>query len=137
MSDSNDQDEVKRMLNVLRTSIRLLGLTNREIERRLGLTPSYVSRLFAGAIELKVEHVVAISRAMGLQPWEFFELAYPRRSDAPTEPFRAIRGLLRDMQPASESAAAPPQPAGFTDEEIEEKIQMSVRKVLRELAGGK
>jgi hypothetical protein len=40
------------------------------------------------------------------------------------------------MQPASESAA-PPQPAGFTDEEIEEKIQMSVRKVLRELAGGK
>jgi transcriptional regulator with XRE-family HTH domain len=136
VSDPSDQDEVKRMLNVLRTSIRLLGLTNREIERRLGLTPSYVSRLFAGAIELKVEHVVAIARAMGLQPWEFFELAYPRRSDSPSEPFRAIRGLLRDMQPASESAA-PPQPAGFTAEEIEEKIQVSVRKVLRELAGGK
>jgi transcriptional regulator with XRE-family HTH domain len=131
----SDQDEVKRLLNILRTSIRLLGLTNREIERRLGLTPSYVSRLFAGAIELKVEHVVAIARAMGLQPWELFELAYPRRSDPPSEPFRAIRGLLRDMQPTSEPAAA--QPAGFTAEEIEEKIQASVRKVLRELAGGK
>jgi transcriptional regulator with XRE-family HTH domain len=128
----SDQDEVDRVLNVLRTSIRLLGLTNREIERRLGLTPSYVSRLFAGAIELKVEHVVSISRAMGLQPWEFFELAYPRRSDPPSEPFRAIRNLLRDMQPAQDQ----PQPAALTTAEIEEKIQDSVRKVLRELAGG-
>jgi transcriptional regulator with XRE-family HTH domain len=122
-------------LNVLRTSIRLLGLTNREIERRLGLTPSYISRLFAGAIELKVEHVVAISRAMGLQPWEFFELAYPRRSDPPSEPFRAIRNLLREMQPSPESEA--PQPVALTSAEIEEKIQQSVRKVLLELAGGK
>jgi transcriptional regulator with XRE-family HTH domain len=130
-----DPEEVKRLLNVLRTSIRLLGLTNREIERRLGLTPSYVSRLFAGAIELKMEHVVAISRAVGLQPWEFFELAYPRRSDSPSEAFRAIRNLLRDMQPSPEPAA--PQPAALTAEEIEEKIQDSVRKALQEMAGGK
>jgi transcriptional regulator with XRE-family HTH domain len=136
MNDQKDLEEVDRLLNVLRTSIRLLGLTNREIERRLGLTPSYVSRLFAGAIELKVEHVISIARAMGIQPWEFFELAYPRRSDPPTEPFRAIRTLLRDMQPAMESAPAP-QAAPLSTAEIEEKIQESVRKVLRELAGGK
>ena len=48
----SDKEEVDRLLNVLRTSIRLLGLTNREIERRLGLTPSYVSRIFSGTIEL-------------------------------------------------------------------------------------
>src|SRR5690349_132437 len=89
----SDKDEVDRLMNVLRTSIRLLGLPNREIERRLGLTPSYVSRLFAGTIELKVEHVVAIVRAIGLQPWEFFELAYPRRSEPTSESFRTIRTL--------------------------------------------
>jgi transcriptional regulator with XRE-family HTH domain len=130
-----DPEEIQRLLNVLRTSIRLLGLTNREIERRLDLTPSYVSRLFAGALELKMEHVLSISRAMGLQPWEFFELAYPRRSDAPSEAFRSIRNLLRDMQPSPEPSAS--QPGGLTAEEIEEKIQSSVRKALQEMAGGK
>src|SRR5262245_20950096 len=108
-----DKSEVDRLLNVLRTSIRLLGLTNREIERRLGLTPSYVSRIFSGTIELKMEHVLAIARAMGLEPWEFFELAYPRRSDPPSESFRAIRTLLRDMQPPPEPAR---QAAGLTAE---------------------
>jgi transcriptional regulator with XRE-family HTH domain len=129
-----DSEEIQRLLNVLRTSIRLLGLTNREIERRLDLTPSYVSRLFAGALELKMEHVLSISRAMGLQPWEFFELAYPRRSDAPSEAFRSIRNLLRDMQPPPEPSA---YQSGLTPEEIEEKIQSSVRKALKEMAGGK
>jgi transcriptional regulator with XRE-family HTH domain len=129
-----DPEEIQRLLNVLRTSIRLLGLTNREIERRLELTPSYVSRLFAGALELKMEHVLSISRAMGLQPWEFFELAYPRRSDAPSEAFRSIRNLLRDMQPSPEPS---PYQTGLTPEEIEEKIQSSVRKALKEMAGGK
>ena len=133
-----DPEEIQRLLNVLRTSIRLLGLTNREIERRLDLTPSYVSRLFAGALELKMEHVLSISRAMGLQPWEFFELAYPRRSDAPSEAFRSIRNLLRDMQPSPEPSPGPsPYQPGLTAEEIEEKIQSFVRKALKELAVGK
>jgi len=125
----SDKDEVDRLMNVLRTSIRLLGLTNREIERRLGLTPSYVSRLFAGTIELKVEHVVSIVRAIGLQPWEFFELAYPRRSEPVSESFRTIRTLLRDMQPPAEPAATP----AFTEEEIDRRIQESVRKALLEM----
>ena len=136
MPDNPEQEEVDRLLLVLRTAIRLLGLTNREVERRLGMTPSYLGRLFGGTIELKVEHVISIARAMGIQPWEFFELAYPRRSDPPSEPFRAIRTLLRDMQPATEPAPAP-QAATLTAAEVEEKIHESVRKVLRELVSGK
>ncbi len=130
----SEQEEVDRLLNVLRTSIRLLGLTNREIERRLGLTPSYLSRIFSGTIELKMEHVLAITRAIGLAPWEFFELAYPRRSDVPSESFRSIRTVLRDMQPPPEPPARPD--AGLTAEEIERKIQESVRRALRELKVG-
>jgi len=125
----NDKEEVDRLLNVLRTSIRLLALSNREIERRLGLTPSYISRIFSGTIELKVEHVFAITRAMGLAPWEFFELAYPRRSAPPSESYQMIQTLLRDMQP-------PPEPPARPDaEEIDRKIQEAVRRALQELKG--
>lgn len=130
----SDKEEVDRLLNVLRTSIRLLGLTNREIERRLGLTPSYISRIFSGTIELKMEHVLAIARAIGLEPWEFFELAYPRRSDAPSESFRSIRTLLRDMQPPAEPPAPPA--AGLTEEEIDRRIEETVRRALQRLKVG-
>ncbi|HEY0511198.1 MAG TPA: helix-turn-helix transcriptional regulator [Thermoanaerobaculia bacterium] len=128
----SDKEEVDRLMNVLRTAIRLLGLSNREIERRLSLTPSYISRLFAGAIELKVEHVMAITRAVGLQPWEFFELAYPNRSENPSEAFRSIRRLLRGMQPL-EGSVGPPV---VTDEDIDRKVHDAVRRVLGELATG-
>lgn len=132
MPDNPEQVEVERILTVLRTAIRLLGLTNREIERRLGLTPSYLGRLFGGSIELKVEHVLAISRAIGLEPAEFFELAYPRRPDPPTDSARTIRKLLRDMQPSEPEARAA---VTISDEELQQKIQESVRQALRTLVG--
>ena len=122
-------------MTVLRTAIRLLGLTNREVERRLGMTPSYLGRIFGGSIELKVEHVLAIARAMGLAPAELFELAYPRRPDPPTEAAKTIRKLLRDMQPPEPEAR--PASVTITDEELQQKIQESVRQALRDLAGGR
>ena len=120
----SDQEEVERLLNVLRTSVRLLGLTSREIERRLGLTPSYVSRIFSGTIELKMEHVLAITRAIGLQPWEFFELAYPQRPNPHSASFQAIQTLLRGMQPSSPPAAGP------TEEELNQRIEDAVNRAM-------
>jgi transcriptional regulator with XRE-family HTH domain len=134
MPDNPEKEEVDRLLLVLRTAIRLLGLTNREIERRLGMTPSYLGRLFGGTIELKVEHVLAIARALGLAPAELFELAYPRRPDPPSAAAKTIRKLLRDMQPPEPEA----RPATtISEEELQRKIQESVRQALRDLAGGR
>ena len=131
----NEKEEVERLLNVLRIVVRLLGLSNREIERRLGLTPSYVSRLFAGAIELKVEHILSIVRAVGLEPWEFYELAYPRRPDAPSEAYRSIHSLLGGLQAPLQELPSPSQGGSkMTRREIDEMIQESVRQAFNELA---
>lgn len=135
----DDKDEIKRILELLRTLSRMLGLTNREIERRMGLTPSYLSRLYGGFIEVKLEHVYGIARAIGLKPGEFFELAYPSRSEPPSEAAIAIRRILRDMQPAATPEPPPPAPPAIRQEDIQKMVQDSLREFFSGLskAGGK
>jgi transcriptional regulator with XRE-family HTH domain len=129
--------ENQRILDLLRTLIRLLGLSNREIERRIGLSPSYLSRLFGGYLELKFEHVLEISRALGLEPGEIFELAYPESSKPPSESMERIRNVADTLQrsrPAAEPAPKPaPEPAPVISTEVEHRVQEVFRQVLQDL----
>ncbi len=126
--------EILRILDLLRTLIRILGLSNREIERRVGFSPSYLSRLFGNYLELKYEHVLEISRALGITPREFFELAYPDNAETPTESMKRIRGVLQNMQPLRPAVEIPPKPTpGLSAEEVERKIQEALRQVFQDL----
>lgn len=126
--------EILRILDLLRTLIRILGLSNREIERRVGFSPSYLSRLFGNYLELKYEHVLEISRALGITPREFFELAYPDNAEEPTESMQRIRRTLQNMQPVRPVVEAPPKPApGLSAEEVERRIQEALRQVFQDL----
>lgn len=127
--DLQDKDEVERLIRVLTTAMRILDLSNREVERRLHLSPSYLSRLFNGLIELRVEHLLAISRAIGLKPAEFFYLAYPKRPDPPSDASLQLRRVLQELQPPLPS----PPPVRGSDEEIEKKIQEAVHRLLGEI----
>jgi transcriptional regulator with XRE-family HTH domain len=126
--DLQDKDETQRLIRVLTTAMRILGLSNREIEKRLQLSPSYLSRLFNGLIELRVEHLLAISRAIGLKPAEFFHLAYPKRSEPPSEAALQLRRALQELQPPT---PPPPSPL-LREDEIERKIQETVQRLLAE-----
>lgn len=130
---NENRDEVARILNLLRTAMRLLGLSNREVERRMGLSPSYLSRLFGGTIELKVEHVLAISKAIGLDPAEFFHLAYPHPPEAPTETAVALRSAVEGLKPsppAPKPAAGPAAP-GLTAQDLELRIRENLRHLFQ------
>ncbi len=131
------EPEIERLLQLVKTVMRMLGVTNRELARRLGINPSHLSRILNGQLELKVEHLLNMSAAMGLQPDEFFRLAYPTRTEPPTESAQVLRGLLPEG-----AALAPPSPpapsakiGGITEEEIDRRIQESVRKLFQELGG--
>ena len=65
--EPTDKEEVQRLIRVLTTAMRILDISNRQIEKRLELSPSYLSRLFNGLIELRVEHLLAIARAIAAQ----------------------------------------------------------------------
>src|SRR5215207_9224635 len=120
--------EVERLLTVFRTAMRILGITNRDVEKKLGVSPSYLSRLFSGTIELKVEHVLELVTAIGLDPAEFFHLAYPRLPEPGSDSAQRLRQMLRDLQPPSaETRTAVP-----TQEEIDQMLVRSLRKLLAE-----
>ena len=127
------QDEIQRLLSLLRVAMRMLDVTNREIEKGLGLSYGYLSRLFAGNIELKVEHILQIVEVLGLTPAEFFQLAYPRRNAPPSEAAARLRSILEGLGPlSSDDRPAPQPPQPITAEEIEAVVSKVLRKLLKE-----
>ncbi|HEY4592118.1 MAG TPA: helix-turn-helix transcriptional regulator [Thermoanaerobaculia bacterium] len=109
-----DKEEVRRLLDLLRTLMRMLGFSNREVERRMGLNHGSVSRVFSGHIEAKLELVLGAARAIGLEYDEFFAFAYPdlRPPERESEAARRIRFMLEDLRPLGSRLGRPvPAPA--------------------------
>lgn len=104
-----------------------------DIEKALGLSYGYLSRLFSGSIELKVEHSFQILEVLGLTPAEFFHLAYPRKPSPPSEASKRMRGILDGFGPITLEERPP---AGdLSTEEIEKLVSMTVQKMLRDAKG--
>ena len=133
--------EVEHIIHTIRTAMRLLGYTNRDVERKLGLSSSYLSRLFSGGMELRVEHVVDIARSIGLEPQEILQLSYPQPHQPPTEAMQRIQATLHGMRsdrPAAAPAPAPVAsvPPALDSEAIQEMMEETLRRFFGELASG-
>src|SRR3954465_14017667 len=100
--------QTKHMIVVLKATMRGLGFTNREVERRRGVSRGYLTRLFAGVMDLRYDHVSVIAEAVGVDPEDIFRLAYP-----PTQkPFApAVQRLRETIGSSSETSAPTPAPA--------------------------
>ena len=121
------QEEIQRLLYVLRVAMRMLDVSNREVEKKLGLSYGYLSRLFSGSIELKVEHILQILEVLGLTPTEFFQLAYPRRNAPASESASRLRSILEGLGPL------PPEEHPTVRELSPEELEAIVSKVLRKI----
>ena len=102
--------ETERIIQILRTSMRVLGHTNRDIERKLGVSGGYLTRLFSGVMELRFEHIVDIAHAIGLETEEVFQLAYPQPRKPPTESAQRIREAFGSVAPGFSMAPRPRRP---------------------------
>jgi hypothetical protein len=107
--------EEKHVLSVLKTTMRVLGFSNRDLERELKLSGSYLSRLFSGDIDLRFSHILDLSRAMGLAPEEVLLLAYPPIEGPKSPAAQRLAAFLERRQVPPEG----PAPAAPTREEIE------------------
>lgn len=101
-----NEDEVVRLTNLLSAAVRFSDVTQREVERKLGLSSGSLSRLFSGGIELKVKHILDICEVIGFSPARFFHAAYPEREEESGEAWRLQR-LLEQLHPAKDREAEP------------------------------
>jgi transcriptional regulator with XRE-family HTH domain len=124
------QEETQRLLQVLRVAMRILDVSNRDIEKALGLSYGYLSRLFAGSIELKVEHIFQILGVLGLTPAEYFHFAYPRKTSPPSEAAKRMHSILDGFGPITPEE--PPPARGLSPDEMEKLVSKALQKLLRE-----
>src|SRR5215210_29127 len=116
--------EMARLMELLRTIVRMLGFTNRDVERRAGLNHATAVRYFRGEGEPKLEFVLGVVKAIGLEYWEFFELAYPERSQ-PSASGQKLRRLLDQLVPSR--TPAEPSLRGKELEEMIDELRREVR----------
>src|SRR5262245_18794236 len=124
------EPETQRLITLLKATLRVLGLSHREVARRIGMSPSYLSKLFSGVSDLHLDHVIQICQAAHLEPAEFFLLAYPPQRAGASLAARPLRELLRTAQVAP--AAASPPPALEEARRLEETIRAMVERILEE-----
>lgn len=115
------KSQTVHLCRLLQAAIRAFGLTQQEVERRLGVSVGYLSRLFGGQIDLKLDHVVEIAEVLEVEPEEIFRLAFPPSQGVPMR----NTARLREAFGAPTSEAPPALPPG-----IEKEIERIVKRVL-------
>jgi transcriptional regulator with XRE-family HTH domain len=78
--NSLSKEESDRLLTLLESHVRKSELSQREMERRLGLSQGYLGALFQGRIQLKVAHVYGLARILEMEPLYFFLRTSPPKN---------------------------------------------------------
>ncbi|HEY0556222.1 MAG TPA: helix-turn-helix transcriptional regulator [Thermoanaerobaculia bacterium] len=123
--------ETKRLVNLVKVTLRILGLSNREVARRLGMSPSYLSKLLSGAADLRLDHVVRICKAADMEPAEFFGLAYPLSAPRTSVTQNRLREMLQGLVPVSPPPPPPPQAERTTEKEIHDMLRAALERLTR------
>jgi transcriptional regulator with XRE-family HTH domain len=91
-------DDVKRLADFVRLKIRSTGHFQNAVERRLGWGEGYLSQLLRGNQDLKVKHVYAILRVIGVPPSEFFSQLAALEAYSPSQPGGEAAGPRRSTE---------------------------------------
>lgn len=116
--------EAKRLLRLLDEAIVHARRSRREIERKLGWSQGYLGSLLRGRIALKVWHVFALSRELGIEPLSFFITIAP-----PRDP----RWILEQLGiPIPPEPKEPPPPKPRQPPMDRDELELMVKTLLHE-----
>ncbi|HEV8581858.1 MAG TPA: helix-turn-helix transcriptional regulator [Thermoanaerobaculia bacterium] len=115
------ESQTANLVKILKRAISALGLTQKEVEQRLGLSQGYLSRLFGGQIDLKVDHVAQIARVLQVDPEEIFRLAFPSSRLEPSFQAQYLRQAF---------GVEEPRPERVGPSQLEREIESIVKRML-------
>jgi transcriptional regulator with XRE-family HTH domain len=121
--------QTQHMIDVLRTTIRALGLTLSEVEKRLGVSRGYLTRLFSGTMDLRFDQIAEIAEAVGVEPEEILRLAFPPSQKTATPEALRLREALGVPPPDS---PPPAQVESALERELERIVAKTLRKMVAE-----
>jgi transcriptional regulator with XRE-family HTH domain len=124
--------QTRQLSFVLKSAIHAVGLTLKEVERRLGVSGGYLTRLFAGQMPLRVDQVSEIAEAAGLDADEIFRLAFPPLQKPTTPELQLVRQAVGAPVEASSQDSSDTSPLG---REVERLIERLIEKKLSERVG--
>jgi len=125
--------ETEQFIQILKTAMRVLGFTNREVEQKLGVSGGYLTRVFNGTMELRFDHVVDIARAIGLEPEEVFHLAYPQPRKPPSESAQRLREMFGGPRPEPAPIESRPEPAATDASALSAALEQDMERLMMKM----
>jgi transcriptional regulator with XRE-family HTH domain len=108
-----DEATARRLVESL---LALRGITRKDLDRRIGRTPGYVSQVLNGTVGLKLATLLTFIRALDFEPEAFFRALYRRgrrpgfAGDAKSTADALAR--LSEIDPAPGAPERPARPSG-------------------------
>jgi transcriptional regulator with XRE-family HTH domain len=119
MATSSDA-ESRRLAELLTLLVRFSGRSHRALEEELGFGSAFLSKILRGNVRLQASHIIRICEVLGVEPYYFFKIAYPRAKKPPGPLILQTRVSLGLEAMDDEDAV------------LEEKIKRVLRKLLKE-----
>jgi hypothetical protein len=112
--------DLRQLRNLIREALGRTSLTTRSLEDELRIGHGNLAHLLSGQLELKLRHLLSISRLLGIPPHRLIELGCPD----------ALAAATRDVTDLVE-APAPVRGIGhLTVDALDERIRAIVRAEL-------
>jgi transcriptional regulator with XRE-family HTH domain len=80
-----DDEQAEIVRRALAKAVDASGWSRREVDRRVGWTENYLSQMLRNAADLKLVHVSAVLRVLGIEPADFYGTVFQRAEDEPSD----------------------------------------------------
>jgi DNA-binding Xre family transcriptional regulator len=119
------ESDLKQLREVLRKAVQAAGLTNRELERRIGIGSGNIYRMYDGQLDLRVRHLIALADLLEIPPSDLLELGCP---DAVSRAKRRLGDLIGQKS----SEPAEPTAASLSLDQLKELMRSAVREEMEQ-----